>query len=65
MEEEEKEQEQDMKKGTEVGIELVEDGSRENGNDDDTVSEAIEDDQEKVVIRDEILEQQGYGEKSL
>ncbi|XP_022897991.1 calponin homology domain-containing protein DDB_G0272472-like isoform X1 [Olea europaea var. sylvestris] len=62
MEEEEKEQEQDMKKGIEVRIELVEDGSREKGNDDDKVREAIEDDQDKVFSRDEILEQRGYGE---
>ncbi|CAA3001074.1 Hypothetical predicted protein, partial [Olea europaea subsp. europaea] len=62
---EEKEQEHDMKEEIEVRIELVEDKSKENGNDDAKVREAIKDDQEKVISRDDILEEQGYEEDEL
>ncbi|CAI9786105.1 unnamed protein product [Fraxinus pennsylvanica] len=59
---EEKVRERDMKDGIEVRIELVEDKSKENGNDDTKVREVIKDDQGKVLSRDDILEEQDYKE---
>ncbi|KAL2511693.1 Uncharacterized protein Adt_17293 [Abeliophyllum distichum] len=62
MKEETREQEEDVNEGIELRIEFMEDGSRENGNDDAKFRETIKDDQEKVVSTEETLKERGYEE---